>query len=223
MHSASCPIFWSFRRCPYAMRARLAIRASGLTVELREILLRDKPAAFMSASSKATVPVLELGNGTILDESRNIMFWALQKSGDPAGWLSGWSTRKRQTESFLDELDGEFKTHLDRYKYASRYVANTQSASELANKHRASGCKFLVRVDARLSKEPFLNGDSAGLEDFAALPFVRQFRMVDIKWFDEQNWPFLQRWLQTFLCSQKFKNIMIKYKPWTPEAAPIFF
>ena len=124
------------------MRARLAIRASGLIVELREILLRDKPDAFMSASSKATVPVLEFGNGTVLDESRNIMFWALQKSGDPAGWLSGWSARKRQTESFLDELDGEFKTHLDRYKYASRYVANTQSASELANKHRASGCKF---------------------------------------------------------------------------------
>ena len=205
------------------MRARLAVRASGLTVELREILLRDKPDAFMSASSKATVPVLELGNGTVLDESRNIMFWALQKSGDPAGWLSGWSTRKRQTESFLDDLDGEFKTHLDRYKYASRYVANTQSASELANKHRASGCKFLIRVDARLSKEPFLNGDSAGLEDFAALPFVRQFRMADINWFDEQNWPFLHRWLQTFLCSQKFKDIMMKYKPWTPEATPIIF
>ena len=205
------------------MRARLAIRASGLTVELREILLRDKPAAFMSASSKATVPVLELGNGTVLDESLNIMFWALQKSGDPAGWLSGWSTRKRQTESFLDELDGEFKTHLDRYKYASRYVANTLSASELANKHRASGCNFLIRVDARLSKKLFLNGDSAGLEDFAALPFVRQFRMADINWFDEQNWPFLHRWLQTFLCSQKFKDIMMKYKPWTPEATPIIF
>ena len=151
------------------------------------------------------------------------MFWALQEAGDPAGWLSGWSLRKQETQAFLDELDGEFKSDLDRYKYASRYALDTQSALELANAHQVRGCAFLTKVEARLVKQPFLNGGSAGLEDFAALPFVRQFRIADMKWFDEQNWPFLQKWLQTFLHSQEFKDVMFKYKPWAPGATPIIF
>ena len=157
------PIFWSFRRCPYAMRARLALKSAGITVALREIVLRDKPDAFLAASKSATVPVLELRDGRVIEESLDIMFWALQEAGDPAGWLSGWSLRKRETQAFLDELDGEFKTDLDRYKYASRYSADAQSALELANTHRASGCNFLNKIDMRLSKKPFLNGHSAGL------------------------------------------------------------
>ena len=217
------PIFWSFRRCPYAMRARLALKSAGITVALREILLRDKPDAFLAASKNATVPVLELKDGRVIEESLDIMFWALQETGDPAGWLSRWSQRKQDTQAFLDDLDGEFKTDLDRYKYASRYAADTQSAAELSNAHRASGCKFLKRIDTRLSKKSFLNGYSAGLEDYAALPFVRQFWIADMKWFDEQNWPFLQKLLQTFLHSQVFKDVMLKYKPWVPGATPIIF
>ena len=217
------PIFWSFRRCPYAMRARLALKSAGITVALREIVLRDKPDAFLAASKSATVPVLELRDGRVIEESLDIMFWALQEAGDPAGWLSGWSLRKQETQAFLDELDGEFKTDLDRYKYASRYSADAQSALELANTHRAGGCKFLNRIDTRLSKKPFLNGYSAGLEDYAALPFVRQFRIADMKWFDKQDWPFLQKWLQTFLHSQVLKDVMYKYKPWVPGATPIIF
>ena len=217
------PIFWSFRRCPYAMRARLALKSAGITVALREILLRDKPDAFLAASKNATVPVLELKDGRVIEESLDIMFWALQETGDPAGWLSRWSQRKQDTQAFLDDLDGEFKTDLDRYKYASRYALDAQSAAELSHAHRARGCKFLKRIDTRLSKKSFLNGYSAGLEDYAALPFVRQFWIADMKWFDEQNWPFLQKWLQTFLHSQVFKDVMLKYKPWVPGATTIIF
>ena len=217
------PILWSFRRCPYAIRARLALKSVGITVALREILLRDKPDDFLAASKSATVPVLELRDGRVIEESLDIMFWALQEAGDPAGWLSAWSLRKQETQAFLDELDGEFKSDLDRYKYASRYALGTQSALKLANAHRDRGCAFLTRIDERLAKEPFLNAGTPGLEDYAAFPFVRQFRIADMKWFDDQNWPFLQKWLQTFLHSRLFKDVMFKYKPWVPGTAPIIF
>ena len=217
------PILWSFRRCPYAIRARLALKSAGITVELREILLRDKPDAFLVASKTATVPVLELKDGRVIDESLDIMFWALQEAGDPEGWLSGWSERKQETQAFLDELDKEFKTDLDRYKYSTRYVAGTQSAAELANAHRDRGCAFLTKVDARLTKVPFLNGSSAGLEDYAALPFVRQFRIADTNWFDEQEWLALHEWLQTFLNSTAFTDVMQKFAPWQSEDGPTLF
>ena len=217
------PIFWSFRRCPYAMRARLALKSAGITVELREILLSDKPDDFLAASKSATVPVLELRDGRVIEESLDIMFWALQEAGDPAGWLSGWSERKQDTQAFLDELDGEFKIDLDRYKYASRYTADARSAAKLANTHRDKGRAFLTEVDARLAKEPFLNGVSAGLEDYAALPFVRQFRIANINWFDQQKWPALHDWLQTFLNSAAFADVMHKYSLWQTDDEPILF
>ena len=205
------------------MRARLALKSAGLTVALREILLRDKPAAFLAASNSGTVPVLELNDGHVIEESLDIMFWALQEAGDPAGWLSGWSLRKQKTQAFLDKLDGEFKVDLDRYKYASRYAAETQSALELANAHRARGSAFLTGVNARLAKETFLNGVTPGLEDYAALPFVRQFRIADMTWFDQQEWPALHYWLQTFLNSATFADVMQKYKPWQTDDEPILF
>ena len=217
------PILWSFRRCPYAIRARLALKSVGITVALREILLRDKPDDFLAVSKSATVPVLELRDGRVIEESLDIMFWALQEGGDPAGWLSSWSSRKQETQAFLDELDGEFKSDLDRYKYASRYALGIQSDSELAIAHRDRGCAFLTRIEERLAKEPFLNAGTPGLEDYAAFPFVRQFRIADMKWFDDQNWPFLQKWLQTFLHSRIFKDVMFKYRPWVPGATPIIF
>ena len=217
------PILWSFRRCPYAMRARLALKSAGMTVVLREILLRDKPDAFLAASKSATVPVLELRDGRVIEESLDIMFWALQEAGDPAGWLSGWSLRKQETQAFLEELDGEFKTDLDRYKYASRYSADTQTALELANIHRDRGCGFLTRIEERLAKEPFLNGSTPGLEDYAALPFVRQFRIADMNWFDQQYWPALHDWLNTFLNSPAFADVMQKYTPWQTDDEPTLF
>ena len=222
MHQTAPPIFWSFRRCPYAMRARMAVMASGLTVGLREILLRDKPAAFRAVSSKATVPVLELDDGIILDESRDIMFWALDTSGDPAGWLECYHRDKQAVIAFLDQLEGPFKTALDKYKYATRY--RTEEGAPIDGlAYRAVGATFLSDINISLARQPFLSGAAIGLMDYASLPFIRQFRIADESWFDEQEWPFLQAWLQDFLTSEMFSSVMVKYALWQEDASPVLF
>ena len=201
------PVFWSFRRCPYAMRARLAVCSAGIEVELREILLRDKPDAFLRASPKATVPVVELSDGTVLEESRDVMQWALAQN-DPDGWLAVQHRDPQGTATFLDALDGPFKTHLDRYKYASRFDPGA------ALEHRGAGAAMLADFDAKLGSQPSLSGKKNGLLDFAALPFVRQFRIADPAWFDAQPWPHLHHWLQAFLESRLFASVMRKYAVW---------
>ena len=200
-------IFWSSRRCPYAMRARFAVCSAGIRVELREILLRDKPAAFLRASPKGTVPVVELADGTVLEESRDVMQWALSQN-DPDGWLDVQHRDPNWTAAFLDALDGPFKTHLDRYKYASWFDP------EAALEHQLAGGAILTEFDARLATQPGLSGEKSGLLDFAALPFVRQFRIADPVWFDAQPWPNLHRWLQAFLESPQFAIVMKKYAVW---------
>ena len=207
MSEPTHPILWSFRRCPYAMRARLAIKSSGQDVALREILLRDKPAPFLAASAKGTVPVLELPDGRVIDESRDVMFWALNRH-DPDGWLSCYNQDKTGVNAKLDALDTIFKHHLDRYKYATRY----DDVDELV--HRAQGGQFLQDWNQILEAQKGLSGDQLGLLDFATLPFVRQFRIADDAWFDSQPWPALHSWLQGFLQSGLFASVMVKYKPW---------
>ena len=212
--SPSGPVLWSFRRCPYAMRARLAIQASGQRVELREILLKDKPEAFLQASQKATVPVLVLPDGRVFEESRDIIDWALRQA-DPEGWLAGLS--EAQINAHFAVLDGPFKHHLDRYKYASRYDA------EAGQEHRAVGAAYLQQWNEMLAAQTGLSGNRLGLLDFATLPFVRQFRIADMGWFDAQDWPALHHWLQNFLNSPTFAAIMQKYTPWHSEAEPLYF
>ena len=204
------------------MRARMAVMASGLTVRFREILLRDKPAAFRAVSSKATVPVLELDDGIILDESRDIMFWALDTSGDPAGWLECYHRDKQAVIAFLDQLEGPFKTALDKYKYATRY--RTEEGAPIDGlAYRAVGATFLSHINISLARQPFLSGAAIGLMDYASLPFIRQFRIADESWFDEQEWPFLQAWLQDFLTSEMFSSVMVKYALWQEDAPPVLF
>ncbi|MGB0810846.1 MAG: glutathione S-transferase, partial [Candidatus Puniceispirillaceae bacterium] len=188
-----------------------------------EILLRDKPDAFLAVSKTATVPVLEHNDGQVIEESRDIMFWALQQSGDPEQWLTRWKQDQAGLQAFLDQLDGPFKTHLDRYKYSARFAEDKADAAEMASYHRAEGAAFLKQIDTLLNKNPFLNGSEAGLADYAALPFVRQFRIADITWFDDQDWPAVHLWLQAFLASQRFAAIMHKYTPWKPGDAPVVF
>ena len=202
-------ILWSFRRCPYAMRARLALKSSETPVKLREIVLRDKPEEFLNASAKGTVPVLVMDDSVVLDESRDIMFWALHRN-DPEGWLTICAKDPDGCQTFLDQLDGPFKHHLDRYKYASRY----EDERDQATTHRDEGAQFLAEINTTLSQQPALSGDKMGLLDYAALPFIRQFRIADPEWFDAQDWPYLHPWLQTFLASDRFAAIMEKYKPW---------
>jgi len=202
------PIFYSFRRCPYAMRARLAIAAAGITVELREVVLRDKPAAFLAASDSGTVPCLVTDQGNI-DESLDIMKWALARN-DTDHWLdmrdTGWD--------LITRADGPFKDALDRTKYASRY-SDTD-----AKEQREIAAEFLTELDSRIAVWIF---ERPSIADFAILPFVRQFAFIDKPWFDAQPWPNLQGWLDRFLATDQFENIMLKYPQWSEGDAPTFF
>ena len=204
------PILWSFRRCPYAIRARLAIRASGVTTQLQEILLRDKPDAFLAASPSGTVPCLQ--SETVIDESRDIMLWALRQN-DPAGWLS----RLDQDAPLIDRNDGPFKTALDHTKYAVRHPDKDMETE------RAKAAECLYDLNDRLSQQPHLTGDTASLADAAILPFVRQFANTDRAWFDAQDWPHLIHWLETFLNSDAFADVMHKYPPWQSGQDAITF
>lgn len=193
------PVFYSFRRCPYAIRARLALVSSGVEVALREVVLRDKPEAFLAASPSATVPCLIAGN-TVIDESLDIMIWALRQH-DPEDWLNmpqeGWD--------LIEECDGPFKAALDRTKYAARYP----DADHVAEKTRAVA--FLRKLDAHL------NGALFGvptLADAAIFPFVRQFAFIDKAWFDAQDWPHLKTWLDAFLGAPAYQSSMSKIPQW---------
>lgn len=207
----SRPILYSFRRCPYAMRARLAIAASGVPVELREILLRDKAPDFLATSPSATVPCLKLGD-EILDESLDIMHWALGQS-DPHGWLD----MPADGDDLITEADGPFKQALDRTKYTTRYK-DCDGEVERTKAH-----DFLHRLDALIGSKSYLYKDTPCLADMAILPFVRQFAFIDKARFDAQDWPNLSRWLEAFLASDLFAQIMPKYPVWVAGDAPTSF
>ena len=205
------PILWSFRRCPYAMRARLAILASGIKVELREILLRDKPDAFLATSPSGTVPCLNTGSD-IIDESRDIMLWALHQR-DPHGWL----TRLDDTLSLIATNDGPFKRALDHTKYAVRFPDRDAAAD------RAEAAFYLKPLNDRLAHHAHLLGETETMADAALRPFVRQFANTDRTWFDGQDWPHLIRWLTAFETSASFRLIMAKHPVWTPGAPAVPF
>ncbi len=199
------PILYTFRRCPYAMRARLAIDASAVSVELREILLRDKPTAMLEASPKGTVPVLVV-NDQVIDESFDIMLWALAQN-DPEGWL------RHRNDALIGECDGTFKVALDAYKYGQGDVSEP----------RETAAEFLRKLDVILSEQSWLGGDSCALTDMAIVTFVRQYAHVDQDWFYAQPWPHLIRWLDDFKASDRFARIMQKYPRWLPGQPAITF
>ncbi|WP_170763853.1 glutathione S-transferase N-terminal domain-containing protein [Ruegeria lacuscaerulensis] len=205
------PILWTFRRCPYAMRARLAIMSAGVAVELREVLLRNKPHAFLQTSPSGTVPALRLED-QVLDESLDIMIWALRKN-DPQQLLDmpeeGWS--------LIATNDGPFKAALDHTKYATRYPDLDETAE------RAKAAAYLVELNDRLNGRHWLFGDRPTLADLALLPFVRQFAQIDRVWFDAQAWPHLIAWLDRFLDSEPFALVMDKYAPWSEGDAQVWF
>ena len=203
----SQPIFYTFRRCPYAMRARLALLATGTQVELREVLLRDKAPEFLAASPSATVPTLVQDDGSVLDESLDIMLWALEQN-DPQSWLNPENGSLPQMLELIEEMDGPFKAHLDRYKYATRY----ENCDPIAERTAAS--EILHQLETRLQENGWLFGTGASLADMAILPFIRQFANADRAWFDDQDWPALKRWLTDFESSDRFAAIMHKYPRW---------
>lgn len=204
---AALPVLYSFRRCPYAMRARMAIAASGQTCELREVVLRDKPSELLAASPKGTVPVLVDVDGRVIDQSLDIMLWALRRN-DPQGWLPESAEALEATLSLIAECDGDFKRHLDGYKYPQRQPGGD------AETHRMQGTAFLMRLDVRLQTSRCLHGEQPGLADIAIAPFVRQFAQVDLAWFDAQPWPPLREWLAARLNAPIFARVMQKYPQW---------
>jgi glutathione S-transferase len=202
------PVLYSFRRCPYAMRARLALQASAVQVELREILLKDKPAALLQASPKGTVPVLVLQDGRVLEQSLDIMLWALRRS-DPLGWLPTDAQELEVALACIATNDGVFKQALDRYKYPARYALTDGLAQ------RAQAATILQQWQQCLQRQPFFNGAHWGLTDAALAPFVRQFAHTDAPWFAAQDWPCLQQWLQRFESSAAFAAVMHKAPVWS--------
>lgn len=201
------PVLYSFRRCPYAMRARLAIASVGLKVELREVVLREKPAAMLAASPKGTVPVLVLPTGQVIDESLDVMLWALGQN-DPEGWLVPETGDRAAMLALIAACDGDFKHHLDRFKYASRYDGADP------DQHFAGALEFLYGLEARLSDTDWLFGTRASLADYAVLPFVRQFVSAAGARLDTVMVPKVQRWLLAFTSGARFKAVMIKYPQW---------
>ena len=194
------------------MRGRCAVKQSGVPVRLREILLRDKPDEFLKDSAKGTVPVLRLPDGSVIDESLEVMKWALN-ANDPDNWLDVLESEPTFSDDFLGELDGEFKRSLDRYKYANRY--NLNEIESLA--YREKGFNFLLGIEKRIEKNQFISGAKIGFLDIASLPFIRQYRIADPDWFDAQPIPRVQKMLNEFLNSTLFRSIMEKYKPWESE------
>jgi glutathione S-transferase len=203
------PILYSFRRCPYAMRARMALLVSAQPVEIREVVLRNKPAELIAASPKATVPVLVLATGDVIDQSLDIMRWALRRN-DPEGWLDG------DDQALIADNDGPFKHHLDRYKYPERHGSDPQA-------HRDAALLILSGLEERLTGRTNLCRDSRSLADMAIIPFVRQFAATDRSWFDTQPLPRLKEWLARHESSPLFEKAMVRLAPWKAGDVPVIF
>lgn len=204
------------------MRARMAIayanedtsKGQKVTVELREVSLREKPPELVSISPKGTVPVLQLPNGQVVEESIEIMDWALSQSDVAA---LGQIQNNEIGQDLIHENDNEFKRWLDRYKYADRYPEYTFEHS----RDRAE--RFLKKLEALLGRGSYLQGDSLSVIDLAIFPFVRQFAMVDMQWFEQSEYVLLRKWLEALMTSEKFLSIMEKYPLWAAESQPITF
>ena len=194
---------YSFRRCPYAMRARMALRYCGVPVEIVEVSLKAKPAEMLALSSKGTVPVLDV-DGQVIDESLDIMRWAVARH-DPQDWLLKDDPQGQLAiEALIEENDQHFKVHLNRYKYAERYPEQPMAF------YRAEGEVFLRKLDELLEGRDYLLTDHPSLADVALMPFIRQFAHVDREWFAQTPYRRLQAWLQRFLESDLFTSIMKK-------------
>ena len=194
---------YSFRRCPYAMRARMALHNSGVEVNIVEVSLKAKPAEMLALSSKGTVPVLSV-DGRVIDESLDIMRWALAQN-DPQDWLLKDDPQAQQhSAALIEENDQVFKVHLNHYKYAERYPEQPMAF------YRSEGEVFLRKLDELLEGRDYLLADHPSLTDITLMPFVRQFAHVDREWFGQTPYVRLQAWLQRFIESDLFTSIMKK-------------
>ena len=207
------PILYSFRRCPYAMRARMVLLHSKIQCEIREIKLSNKPKEMLAISPKGTVPVLILENGDILDESLDVMLWAIEQGNLRNLFNSG----KKEILDLIKINDGEFKDAIDRYKYSSLYPEKPMI------EYRKMGEPFLEKIESYLEKNKFIFGKNISLADLAIFPFIRQFCRVDIDWFNSSLFKKIKEWTLFFEGSENFIDIMRKIKPWTTGDKPTLF
>ena len=203
------PILYSFRRCPYAIRARLALLASGTVCIIREVKLSAKPVELLAVSPKATVPVLVTCDGNVIEHSLDIMRWALARH-DPAGWLYD------QDNPLIGTFDDKFKRHLDRTKYPDRHGSDVDV-------HRLACLDMLRSLEDRLTTTPYLCGEKMSVTDAAILPFVRQFASIDRAWFDARPVPQVRDWLDRFVASELFDAAMVRLTPWRTGDPDILF
>ena len=212
MSEQTLPILYSFRRCPYAMRARMALTLNQTTVEIRELILKNKPAEMLLASPKGTVPVLITNDERIIEESLEVMDYAVTYGAN--------TTLKAPTSEeliLIAENDSVFKANLDKYKYFDRFPEHTQQD------YRAHGEVFLQQLEQRLTIQDFLFGNNQSYGDIAIFPFVRQFAHVDKAWFDGADYPHLKKWLDNFIQSSAFLNVMKKIPCWQTGDTPTYF
>ncbi len=212
------PILYSFRRCPYAMRARMALVVANIECELREVVLRDKPASMLEVSPKGTVPVLLLPDGQVLEESMDIIHWAMAQSN-----IRRWSwplqdpTTKPPAYGLIEENDGPFKVTLDRYKYSDRYPEHdSRVCRDLAD-------SFLQKLELRLGHASYLFSNDPSLVDIAIFPFVRQFARVDMEWFESTSYSGIRRWLADLENGPLFTSIMRKHAAWNSGDSVTYF
>ena len=198
------PLLYTYRRCPYAMRARMALLQAGVAYQAHEVSLRDKPPAMLAVSPKGTVPVLVVANGEVLDQSWDIMRWAYAQTGDKDTWWARAQTPENQ--ALLALCDSEFKGHLDRYKYPQRFDDTLGAAH-----HASQAVAVLLNpLEASLKDQPQLGGAAPCAADMGIFPFVRQFAAVNPEWFDALPLPALKAWLAEWLAHPLFEAAMVK-------------
>ena len=209
------PILYSFIRCPYAMRARMALKLTNIKCEIREVRLNNKPKQMIDKSPKGTVPVLVIQK-EVIDESNDIIEWALSSNNIFDGNID--HDQIDLTNNLIELFDSKFKYNLDRYKYATRYENINK------DKHKKECLEILINLENLISNEGWILGSKINKLDISILPFIRQFRIADIEWFDKQNKiKGIQKILFNFLDSNLFKEVMYKYDVWEENAEPQFF
>ncbi len=209
------PVLYSFRRCPYCIRAHMALKYSGIQVELREVDLKNMPEQALKLSQHATVPILVLADGSVMDESWDILKWAL-KQNDPDNWLGDNNEFLLDAEILIETNDFSFKEDLDHYKYADRFPEHSKEH------YRKAGEEFIGELEEMLANHQFLLSGRLTLADIGVFPYVRQFSLVDKDWFDQSPYSKVKKWLNSLIDCELFQDAFQKHDLWQPGDTPVY-
>ena len=208
-------VLYSFRRCPYCMRAHMALKNSALKIELREVVLKEMPDELLKVSTKATVPVLVMPDKNSIDESWDILKWSLEQN-DPDNWSGDDGQFLQDAEMLVETNDFSFKNDLDHYKYADRFPEHS------AEYYRDACVEFIEELEEMLGQKSYLLSEQVSVADIAIFPFIRQFSLVDKNWFDHSDFKNVQAWLESLISTELFQDIFQKHDPWKKGAATVY-